>query len=104
MPLGGKERLSILQTATPIQPEDAVELLKRDKAWKTSTYRGIESYPTNMDLWKEYFKMFDSELVDDTSHERSLDFYKKNRDKMDEGAEVFNPSRYSENDGHISAI
>lgn len=57
-----------------------------------------------MDLWKEYFKMFDAELVEDTDHKQSLDFYKKHFDEMNAGSEVFNPQRYSESDGHISAI
>ena len=42
MPLGGKERLSILQTATPIFPDDAVEQLSKDKSWIVSTYKAIE--------------------------------------------------------------
>lgn len=57
-----------------------------------------------MDLWERYFKIYDGELVDDADHSRSLEFYKANRKLMDEGAETFNPSRYSEKDGHISAI
>ena len=55
MPLGGKERLSILQTATPIFPDDAVQQLQRDKSWIVSTYKAVERFPTKMDLWKEYF-------------------------------------------------
>ena len=37
-------------------------------------------------------------------HTESLEFYKKNKAAMDEGSVVFNPSRYSEKDGHVSAI
>jgi len=48
--------------------------------------------------------MYDDESVAEQPHNRSLEFYKANRAKMDEGAEVFNPQRYSEKDGHISAI
>ena len=33
-----------------------------------------------------------------------MNFYKEHRQEMDESAEVFNPSRYSDKDGHISAI
>lgn len=48
--------------------------------------------------------MFDAENVNDLKHKESLEFYKTNRDKMDEGAVVFNPSRYKKSDGHISAL
>ena len=50
MNLGGKERLSILQTATPICPDDLVEKLKNDIGWKTTIFKAIEKYP---DEWKK---------------------------------------------------
>ena len=33
-----------------------------------------------------------------------MEFYKQNREAMDEGAVLFNPSRYKESDGHISGL
>jgi hypothetical protein len=45
LPLAGKERLSVLQTATPICPDDLVEKIRNDKSWKTSIYPAIISYP-----------------------------------------------------------
>ena len=77
MALGGKQRLSILQTATPIYPEDLVDHIKADVSWKTTTWPAIIKYPNDMSLWQQYFKMFDSENVDDKPHEDSLAFYKK---------------------------
>lgn len=104
MCLGGKQRLSILQTATPICPEDLVERIRNDNAWKTTTFPAIMSYPKRMDLWEQYFKTFDAESVSDQRHDGSLKFYQDHRKDMDDGAEVFNPGRYSQADGHISAI
>ena len=104
MNLGGKERLSILQTGTPIQPEDLIDRIKNDPNWKTTMYKGIIKFPTNMDLWKRYFEIYDTESVNDQDHIESLEFYKSNKDQMDEGSEVFNPRRFSAKDGHISAI
>lgn len=57
-----------------------------------------------MELWDKYFQMYDAENVDERDHSNSLQFYRDNFDKMNEGVEVFNPDRYSEVDGHISAI
>ena len=45
IPLAGKERLSILQTGTPICPDDLIEKIKQDKSWSTSIYPAIISYP-----------------------------------------------------------
>lgn len=108
MNLGGKERLSILQTATPIQPDDLVEKLKNDISWKTTIYKAIEKFPNDLkskdSLWAQYFKLFDAEQITGSGHAESLDFYKQHQAQMDEGCEVFNPYRFSSKDGHISAI
>lgn len=104
MPLGGKERLSILQTATPIAPDDLVQTLQKDKNWITSVYKALAHFPSRMDLWKEYFGLYDQESAMEKPHVGSLAFYRKNRAEMDEGAETFNDQRYSEKDGHISAV
>ena len=48
--------------------------------------------------------MWDCENVAGTSHEESLAFYDKNKSEMDDGVQVFNPTRYSEKDGHHSMI
>lgn len=58
----------------------------------------------NKGLWAQYFSLYDSENVADKPHVESLEFYKRNRAAMDDGAEVFNPARYLETDGHISAL
>lgn len=104
LPLAGKERLSVLQTATPIVPDDLVQKIREDKSWRTSVYPAIIKYPDNMGLWKEYFEMFDRESVEERDHAESLEFYRRNFIQMNKGVEVFNEKRYSESDGHISAI
>lgn len=104
IPLAGKQRLSILQTATPICCDDLVDRLKADLSWKTLVYKAVLKFPANEDLWREYFKIYDTESMQGLGHGRSLDFYRNNFKAMNEGAEVFNESRYSEEDGHISAI
>lgn len=105
IPLAGKERLSIIQTATPICGEDLVEKIQQDKSWKTTCFPSIISYPTNNELWEQYFKIYDAELtMDEVNHEKSLEFYRTNFDLMNEGSEVFNPKRFSIKDGHISMI
>lgn len=104
IPLAGKERLSILQTATQICPDDLVQKIKDDKSWKVTTFPAIIEYPEKMELWEQYFKLYDEERVEGTAHDESLAFYKEHFDEMNKGSQVFNPSRYSERDGHLSAI
>lgn len=105
IPLAGKERLSIIQTATPICQGDLVEQIQQDKTWQTTLYPAIISYPKNKALWDEYFTIYDGELTkENVSHQSSLNFYKEHFDEMNEGVEVFNPSRFSQKDGHISMI
>lgn len=57
-----------------------------------------------MNLWEEYFQMWGEENLAHTGHAQSLEFYRSHFDEMNEGAVVFNPNRYSERDGHISAL
>lgn len=104
VPLAGKERLSIIQTATPILPDDLVDKIKNDKSWQTSTYPAIINYPTNIDKWHQYFELFDEENACGKKHVESLKFYEEHFDEMNEGAEVFNPTRFSKKDGHLSMI
>ena len=104
IPLAGKTRLSVLQTFTPIYPEDVVAKIIEDPNWTTTIYPAIMSMPKRMDLWEEYFTKFNAESVAEVGHADSLKFYRDNFDLMNDGASVFNPSRYSEKDGHISML
>ena len=104
VPLAGKERLSILNCATPIAADDLVAKIKSDSSWKTLTFPAIINFPTNMGLWDEYFRLWDSENATGSQHTESLAYYDQHRKEMDEGVSVFNPTRYSERDGHRSMI
>lgn len=85
-------------------PDDLVQKIRENKAWKTSVYPAIIQYPINMKMWETYFNLFNSELVEQRPHDESLKFYKDNFEAMNEGSQVFNPGRFSKVDGHISAI
>lgn len=68
IPLAGKERLSILNCATPIAVGDLVDKIKEDPSWKTMTFPAIMRMPDNMGLWDEYFQIWDKENVVGNSH------------------------------------
>lgn len=110
MNLAGKGKLAVLQTATPICPEDLTEKIASDVNWKTTKFPSIIAWPKDIvekgdkGLWGQYFKIYDKENVADLDHSESLNFYKDNREEMDADSEVFNPNRFKESDGHISAL
>ena len=110
MNLSSKGKLAVLMTSTPLCPEDLCEKIENDIAWKTTKYPAIIKWPKdivdNLDdgMWARYFKMYDAELADDQTHEGSLDYYKTNRELMDEGAVLFAPERFKPEDGHISGL
>ena len=81
-PMAGKNRLSLIQTATQILPEDLVAKIKADKSWTTTIFPSIIQFPTNESLWVEYFKLWDEECLQEEiggdRHKQSLEFYKQN--------------------------
>ena len=108
--LSGKGRIQVLQTGTPICADDLVERIMHDGNWKVTKYPAIINFPKDIEenpdngLWAQYFRIYDAENAADGSHEKSLDFYRANRAKMDDGAQVLNPKRFKESDGHLSAL
>ena len=96
-------------TSTPLLPDDLTDRIRQDKAWKTIRYPAIIHYPTDIlrhpedGLWHRYFEIFDDENQQDKKHIESLKFYRENRTKMDEGAELFQ-DRFKKSDGHISGL
>lgn len=105
LPLAGKQRLSVIMTATPISNICLVSTyIKESPEWKLKTIPSILSFPKKMEMWDEYFKVWNRECVEDIGHDESLQFYKNHREEMDEGSETFNPTRFSTSDGHISMI
>lgn len=88
MNLAGKGKLAVLQTATPICPEDLTEKIAADTNWKTTKFPSIIKWPTDIiekgdkGLWGQYFKIYDKENVADLNHDESLNFYKEHRDEI----------------------
>ena len=108
--LSSKGKMSVIMTATPLYAEDLTEKIINDVSWKTTKYKAIISWPKDIiekpdnGLWHEYFIMFDAENIDDKPHTGSLEFYKKHKEQMDEGAVLFQPDKFKTSDGHISGL
>lgn len=95
---GHDKEISGVSNATPIEPDDAVEQLANDPAWRTTRIALLEPradggyLPHAMDLWNEYARIlgdYDQEDASTRAKARAAAtaFYKKNRKKMDAGCE-----------------
>lgn len=109
MNLSSGRRLAVLMTSTPIVPEDLCERIEKDPQWKTTKFKAVVKWPDDIagngmeGLWGRYFRIYDQECISDKTHEKSLDFYKKNKADMDKGAVLFQ-DRFNPSDGHISGL
>ena len=106
---GHRKKIAAIMTSTPIAPRDLSELFAADKAWKTTTYRMVLSFPRcfgakDGDLWQEYADIYQSEkLAGRKPHVAANRFYRAHRAEMDAGAEVLNPHNFDRRT-EISAI
>ena len=88
----GQPNTSYLFLGTSIHKEDLINKLSKDVLWDSYFYPSIKKWPKNMDLWDTWEKI----ILDRDNHEAlndSDDFYLKNKEKMDEEAEILWPER-----------
>ena len=110
MNLSSKGKLTVVMTSTPLCPDDLCDKIENDVNWKTTKYKAIMRWPNDMNekredgLWARYFRIFDEENINSMDHSGSLEFYRSNRQAMDEGAVLFNPNCFKASDGHISGL
>lgn len=106
---GHRRRIAAIQTSTPIKRNDLSETFAADKAWKTTTYKMVISFPScfgkeSGDLWREYATIYEVEKQSGRPpHIEANKFYRAHRAEMDAGAEVLNPDNY-ERKTELSAI
>ena len=102
---GPGKKIALLITTTVTAADDlACRLLDRKKNpdFRGEKYRLLEAPPTNVALWDEYRAIFEAELANDGDGSEATEFYRENREAMDEGAVASWPARF--NDDEISAI
>lgn len=97
MNLGGHgTRIAIVQNMTIIEAGDYADQFadrKQFPAWQTERVKMVPKMPSNRELWDEYAKIrtsFVDSIVGDEAraHHDATEFYRKNREAMDAGAEV----------------
>ena len=108
--LGGHDKpLACVCNATPIEPDDAVEQLVADRAWRSVKVPILKGYSKAHDtLWLEdYYNLRTNFREGDkgamkNAHAEATAFYDAHRNEMDAGAEATWPTLYNEHE--ISAI
>lgn len=99
---GPDETIAGFALVTVIKKGDmADQLLDNDlnPEWNGYRCKLIYEFPTNTELWEEYFS-----VRNDEGFAAATEFYRKNREAMDEGAIVSWNERYRRKKGEISAI
>jgi len=96
--MAGDEKLAIVAAVTIIQQHDlASRLLDRSQFpdWQGTTYRALQAWPTNMELWEEYATLRAAEMRDRGTARQATLFYRQNWEAMHAGAQVTWPQRHN---------
>lgn len=99
------ERIGLVIPCTVIYQDDLADRLldrKRNPEFKGTRAKMLESLPTRVDLWEQYGEIRKQSFRDGGLGEPALEFYRANRDAMDQGAVPSWPERFGESD--VSAI
>lgn len=100
----GKE-ISAILPCTVIQPDDmADQILDRKKhpIWQGERTKLVYEFPTNKKLWAKYEEIRAEDFRGGGDGRKATEFYRKNREAMDEGAKVAWEEHYTPNE--LSAI
>ncbi|MEM9589509.1 MAG: terminase gpA endonuclease subunit, partial [Planctomycetota bacterium] len=102
---GPGKKISGIMPCTVIRPGDMADnILDRDKhpEWNGERTRMVYSFPTNETLWQRYAEIRAEGLRAGDGGAAGTNYYRDNRDAMDEGAEVAWAERF--NHDELSAI
>lgn len=102
---GAGRKIAAVMPCTVIHPDDlADQLLDREKfpQWQGERTKMIYAFPNNAQLWEQYAEIRANSLRAGNGGREATEFYRANREAMDEGARVAWPVRH--NDDEISAV
>ena len=102
---GPGKRMALLVACTVIYRDDLAERLLNKQ--RSPQYTGvripmIKSWPANQDLWNEYSNLRRQSQNEEIEEFAPTEFYKTNKEKMDDGAEVYWNDRVEP--GFLSAL
>jgi hypothetical protein len=100
---GPGKKIAGLMACTVIRPDDmASRILDREKHpdWQGERTKMVYAFPLNEKLWARYNELRSDSLRNDGDGKTATDFYRENKEAMDDGAfiawkERFNPDEIS---------
>ena len=102
---GPGKKIAGLMACTVIRPADMADnILDRDKhpEWQGERTKMVYRFPSNEKLWARYAELRADSLRNDGDGSEATEFYRVNREAMDDGAVIAWPQRFHEDE--ISAI
>ena len=102
---GPGKKIAGVMPCTVIRPGDMADnILNRDKhpEWNGERTKLVYRFPTNEHLWQKYAELRAESFRRGGRGEEATEFYRQNREAMDEGAIVAWPERY--NHDELSAV
>ena len=102
---GPGKKIAGVMPCTVIRPGDMADnILDREKhpEWNGQRTKMVYAFPTNESLWARYAEIRAESMRQGHAGEEATDFYRANREAMDEGSAVAWPERF--NHDELSAI
>ncbi len=102
---GPGKKISGIMPCTVIRPGDMADnILNRDKhpEWNGQRTKMVYAFPVNETLWQRYAEIRAESMRSGNAGDEATEFYRANRDAMDEGAIIAWPERF--NHDELSAI
>jgi hypothetical protein len=102
---GPGRKIAGLMTLTVVRPDDMADrILNRDKhpQWQGQRTKMVYEFPANEKLWQQYAQIRAEGQRTDRGTEEATEFYRRQREAMDQGAVVAWPQRH--NPDELSAI
>jgi predicted phage terminase large subunit-like protein len=83
----GTPRTNVVNLATALHREALAMELARKAGWTSRTFAAIQEWPTNMELWNEWEKIY-CDVDNPDARDAALAFYEARRAEMDAGADL----------------
>jgi hypothetical protein len=102
---GPGQKIAAVMPCTVIRADDVADQLldrARHPEWQGRRTKLMKSLPTNDAMWNEYTRLRAESLRNGGKGEPATEYYRENREAMDEGAEASWPERH--NSDEISAV
>lgn len=86
----GDKRTNFINLATALHRDALAMELDHTPGWKSAKFRAIETWPTNMELWRKWEQIY-CDAKNPHARDEALDFFQEHRAALELGAELLWP-------------